>query len=90
MRYEWNEAKAAHNLRKHGISFAEAQTVFDDPLFMDFYDPEHSRGEHRYIILGESAAGTLLMVSYTERADAIRLISTRKATPKERRAYERR
>lgn len=54
MTFEWDEAKAAANLAKHGVSFDEAKTVFDDPLFVDFYDPEHSVDEHRYITIGES------------------------------------
>ena len=88
MNFEWDEEKARANLEKHGVSFEEAQTVFDDPLFVDFYDPEHSYEEHRYIILGESRQGRLLLVSYTERGGVIRLISSREATPAERRDYE--
>lgn len=88
MSFEWDEDKAATNVEKHGVSFEEAQTVFDDPLFVDFYDLEHSHEEHRYIILGASNQGRLLMVSYTERGDNVRLISSREATPAERRAYE--
>ena len=88
MAYEWDENKAATNLSKHGVSFEEAKTVFDDPLYVDFYDPDHSHGEHRFILLGQSAQGRLLFVSYMERNDSIRLISSREATPSERRAYE--
>lgn len=88
MNFEWDEKKAAANLSKHGISFEEAQTVFDDPLYVDFHDPDHSFDEQRYIIIGQSARGRLLMVSYTERADAVRLISSRELTPAEREAYE--
>jgi uncharacterized DUF497 family protein len=83
MSFEWDEDKAAANMEKHGVSFEEAQTVFDD-----FYDLEHSHEEPRYIILGASNRGRLLMVSYTERGDNVRLISSREATPAERRAYE--
>jgi len=54
MEFEWDEIKAAANLSRHGVSFAEAQTVFDDPLYVDFYDPDHSYEEHRYIIIGQS------------------------------------
>jgi uncharacterized DUF497 family protein len=88
MTFEWDEEKARANLEKHGVSFDEAQTVFDDPLYIDFYDPEHSYEEHRYIILGESRQGRLLLVSYTERGGVTRLISSRETTPAERRDYE--
>lgn len=75
-------------ISKHGISFDEAKTVFSDPLYVDFYDPDHSDEEHRYIIIGESQQGRLLVVSYTERDDIIRIISSRDVTPSEREAYE--
>ena len=88
MRFEWDEDKAASNLAKHGVSFDEAKTVFEDPLFLDYYDPDHSNDEHRFIIVGQSWEGRLLMVSYTERADAVRLISSRATTSEERRFYE--
>lgn len=73
---------------KHGVSFEEAKTVFDDPLYIDFYDPDHSENEVRYLIVGASDQGRLLIVSYTERGDSIRLISTREVTRGEREAYE--
>ncbi|MBB1126235.1 BrnT family toxin [Thiospirillum jenense] len=88
MVYEWDENKAAMNLSKHNVSFEEAKTVFDDPLYVDFYDPDHSCEEHRFILLGQSAQGRLLFISYMERSHSIRLISAREATPSERRAYE--
>ncbi|WP_431064111.1 BrnT family toxin [Methylotuvimicrobium sp.] len=88
MEYEWDENKTAANLSKHGVSFAEAKTVFDDPLYVDFYDPDHSYVEHRFILLGESVQGRLLFVSYMERNNIIRLISAREATTSERKAYE--
>ncbi len=88
MNFEWDEEKAEANLGKHGVSFDEARTVFDDPLYVDFYDPDHSYEEHRYIIIGHSRQGRLLLVSYTERGDVLRLISSREATPAERRTYE--
>ena len=73
----------------HGVSFEEAKTVFDAPLYVDFYDPDHSFGEHRFILLGKSAQGRLLFVSYNmERNNGIRLISAREATLSERKAYE--
>lgn len=84
----WDEEKARVDLEKHGVSFDEAETVFDDPLYVDFYDPDHSYDEHRYIIIGESNRGRLLLVSYAERGGALRLISSREATPAERKVYE--
>lgn len=88
MEFEWDDKKAAANLSKHGVSFDEAMTVFYDPLYVDFYDPDHAYDEHRYIIIGESAWGCLLIVSYTERGNAVRLISAREVTAEERREYE--
>ena len=88
MNFEWDEEKAEVNLGKHGVSFEEAQTVFDDPLYVDFYDPDHSSEEHRYIIIGQSRPGRLLLVSYTERGGITRLIGSRGVTPAERKAYE--
>lgn len=88
MRFEWNENKALSNLSKHGVSFEEAKTVFDDPFYVDFYDPDHSEDEERYLIVGESSRGRLLIVSYTERGNSIRLISAREVTRTEREAYE--
>lgn len=88
MKFDWDKNKAAVNLSKHGVSFDEAETVFDDPLYVDFYDPDHSYDEHRFLIIGESAQGRLLIVSYTERGDILRLISAREVTPAERREYE--
>ncbi len=79
MGFEWNRDKAKANLSKHDVSFDEAKTVFDDPLFVDFYDPDHSDDEERYIIVGQSQKNRLLIVSYTERKDKIRLISAREA-----------
>ena len=88
MEFEWDEEKAAANLADHKVSFDEAKTVFDDPLYVDFYDPDHSYAEHRYLIVGESRQGRLLIVSYTERGDTVRLISAREVTSAERKAYE--
>lgn len=88
MQYEWDENKAATNLTKHSISFDEAKTVFDDPLYVDFYDPDHSYDENRYILIGESCRKRLLFVAYAERGHSIRLISAREATSAERRDYE--
>ena len=88
MEFKWDEKKAAANLADHGVSFDEAKTVFDDPLYVDFYDPDHSYDEHRYVIMGESRQGRLLIVSFTEREESVRLISSREVTLSERKAYE--
>jgi uncharacterized DUF497 family protein len=88
MEYDWDKRKAARNLSKHGVAFEEAVTVFDDPLFVIFEDPDHSGRENRYIIVGESNRQRLLVVAYTERLERIRIISARKATPAERKTYE--
>ena len=88
MAWEWDDEKAASNLEKHGVSFEEAATVFDDPLYVDFYDPDHSAEEHRYLIVGMSLKGRLLIVSYTERPESGRLISAREVTAAERKVYE--
>lgn len=88
MDFEWDDEKAARNLDKHGVSFPEAATVFDDPLYVDLYDPDHSTEEHRYLIVGTSKDGRLLIVSFTERNDVARVISARELTPAERKAYE--
>ena len=85
---EWDGEKAAGNLEKHGISFVDAATVFDDPLYVDFYDPDHSSDEHRYLVIGVSQEGRLLIVSYTDRNGVVRLISAREVTSAERKAYE--
>ena len=90
MEFEWNLDKAVLNLSKHNISFQEATTVFDDSLSTTFPDPAHSIGENRYIIIGMSKLGQLLVVSHTDREDRIRIISARKATRQERIFYEER
>ncbi|MEH2390880.1 MAG: BrnT family toxin [Nostoc sp.] len=88
MKFEWNENKAAINILKHQVSFEKAKTVFDDPLYVDFYDPDHSDDEERYLIIEESSRGRLLIMSYTERGNSIRLISAREVTRSEREAYK--
>lgn len=88
MRFEWDSAKAAKNLRKHGISLEEASSVFHDPLAVTGADPDHSAGEERFVTFGMSSSGQLLVVSHTERGEAIRIISARHATPSERNIYE--
>lgn len=86
--FEWNPEKAATNLRKHGVSFAEATTVFGDPLAMNMPDPDHSLNEERFILLGLSHRLRLLVVAYVEKGMRTRLISAREATRQERRQYE--
>lgn len=88
LRFEWDPEKARCNQRKHGVSFEEALTVFGDLLAADIPDQDHSKHEHRFVIMGLSEAHRILVVSYTERADAIRLISARIAEPAERKEYE--
>jgi uncharacterized DUF497 family protein len=86
--FEWDEEKAQANVHKHGVSFEEAKTVFNDPLAMTISDPDHSCQEDRYIDLGLSVRGRILMVWYTERRGNIRIIGSRKATRGQRRWYE--
>jgi uncharacterized protein len=87
--FEWNEEKAQINLSKHGISFTEATTVFEDPNCLLMDDPQHSTLERRFLILGYSTVNRLLLVVHCDRGSNIRLISARSATPSERRNYER-
>ena len=86
--FEWDEKKADENLRKHGVSFEEAKAVFNDPFSVTIYDPDHSSDEQRYVDIGLSLKGRLIVVSYCERGETIRLISSRKATREEQRYYE--
>jgi hypothetical protein len=88
MDFEWDPDKAASNLTKHGVAFAEAATVFGDPLAITYYDPDHSDEEERFLTFGESSEGRLLVVSHTDREDRIRIISARMATGRERKIYE--
>lgn len=88
MEFEWDIDKATSNIEKHGVSFAEAMTIFGDPLEAAIPDPDHSEEEFRFVSVGRSAQGRLLVVAYTEREARIRLISAREAAPKERRNYE--
>jgi len=85
--FEWDDRKARANQRKHGVSFEEASTCFYDPFGLDFYDEDHSEEEERFILLARSNLGRVLVVVYTERGENIRLISARKATPKEEEFY---
>jgi uncharacterized DUF497 family protein len=86
--FEWDENKARQNLKKHGVSFEEASTVFGDPLSSTIPDPLHSDEEDRFVILGESHCRRLLVVVFAERGDHIRIISARRASRRERREYE--
>ena len=86
--FEWDESKAQENEEKHGVSFEEAKTVFNDPFSITIYDPDHSEDEDRYLDMGSSVNGRVLVVSYTERKNSIRIISSREATRREQRNYE--
>ena len=86
--FEWDDAKAEINLRKHKISFDEGTTIFDDPLVATILDQSHSGVEQRFIAIGISVDGNLLVISYAEREERFRLISCRKATKAERNNYE--
>jgi hypothetical protein len=88
VRFEWDPRKAARNRAKHGVSFEEASSVFGDPLGWIVEDPRHSVGERRQVLLGSSERRRLLAVMFTEREEAIRVISARKATRQERKNYE--
>lgn len=88
LQFSWDEQKEKANIRKHGVSFGEAATVFADPLSLSIPDPIHSVGESRYIILGKSNQNLLLVVVHTDKRGHIRIISARKATKKERKQYE--
>jgi uncharacterized DUF497 family protein len=88
MRFEWDETKARRNLREHGVSFEEAASVFGDPLALEIRDPQHSQLEERYIAMGYSLLGRLLVVVHSEEAETLRIISARRATRTEREAYE--
>ena len=87
LRFEWDSAKAISNREKHGVSFDEATTVFSDPLSVTISDPDHSLGEERWVDIGRSLSGRLLVVTYVERIDRIRIISARKASPREARNH---
>jgi len=91
MRFEWDADKAARNQQRHGISFPEAATAFGDPLSLTVDDPDHSVDERRFILIGQTHAGRLIVVAHTARGDDdenIRIISARLPTGREQRAYE--
>ena len=86
--FEWDPAKAGQNRRKHRVSFQEAATVFGDPLAITYPDPDHSVSEQRFITVGMSGAGRVLMLAHLDRNENIRIISARKTTRRERKHYE--
>ena len=88
MEFEWDPEKARLNHQKHGISFHEAATVLGDPLGTTFPDPDHSVGERRYVTIGTSEAGRLIVVAHVDRSRRVRIISARRVTRHERRFYE--
>ena len=88
LEFEWEPDKAARNLRKHTVSFQEAATVFGDETGATVYDPDHSEAEDRFLTIGYSNRGRLLIVSHTDRGNRIRIISARPLNPSERRQYE--
>ncbi|MDG4596691.1 MAG: BrnT family toxin [Candidatus Contendobacter sp.] len=88
MEFEWDKRKAASNLKKHGVSFGEAASVFGDPLALTFDDPDHSIGERRLLTFGATRTGKLVIVSHTERERSMRIISVRIMQKHEREIYE--
>jgi uncharacterized DUF497 family protein len=88
MDFEWDDVKSESNERKHGVPFTEAMTVFGDPLSVTGYDPRHADDEARFLTMGTSVDGRLLVVSHTDRCDTVRIISARLATRRERKDYE--
>jgi len=88
MKFCWNLAKAAGNLRKHGVTFAEASTAFGDPLSMTIDDPDHSHGERRFILLGQTTMGRLVVIAHSVEGELVRVISARLAERHERKTYE--
>jgi uncharacterized DUF497 family protein len=86
--FEWDNRKAAKNLKKHGVSFQEAASVFGDPLAMTFEDPDHSIDEHRLLTFGTTRNGKMVTLSHTERDGSMRIISTRLMQKHEREIYE--
>jgi uncharacterized protein len=86
--FEWDPAKARQNRRKHRVSFQEAATVFGDPLAVTYPDPDHSTSEHRFITVGMSSAGQVLIVAHVDRNEHVRIISARKTTKRERQHHE--
>jgi uncharacterized DUF497 family protein len=88
MRFEWDPEKARRNVAKHGVAFEEAATAFGDPLSLTILDPDHSVDEDRFILLGQTYTGRLVVIMHTDRGENIRIISARLATRRERKSYE--
>ena len=88
LRFSWDPQKAAANLRKHGVAFPDAATAFGDPLSVTIPDPDHSANEARFLLVGMTAGGQLVVIAHSERGNDIRLISAREATRRERETYE--
>jgi uncharacterized DUF497 family protein len=88
LKFEWDPKKATSNLRKHGVSFEEAASVFSDLLATVYEDPDHSAREERYLTIGTSRQGRLLHISFADRGERIRIINARRVTRKERKLYE--
>lgn len=88
MQFEWDPAKDRQNQAKHGVSFGEAETVFGDPLASTIADPDHSRGEFRFLTTGLSDQNRVIIVAHTDRDDRIRIINARTVTVAERHVYE--
>ncbi|MFL5410605.1 MAG: BrnT family toxin [Myxococcales bacterium] len=88
MRFEWDPNKAKRNRAKHGVSFEDAATAFGDPLSLTIFDPDHSEHEDRFILVGSTSGGRLVVVAHTERGGVVRIVSARVATKQERRTYE--
>lgn len=88
VRFEWDEAKAAANVQKHGVAFEEAATALRDPLAASGYDPDHAADEDRFVTFGVSADGRLLVVAHAEHGEVVRIISARRASRPERTIYE--
>jgi uncharacterized protein len=88
LKFEWDAPKSIANVRKHGVSFEEAATVFGDPLALTFADPDHSISEARFVTIGQLHQDLLLIVAHIERGQMIRIISARRATRQERTIYE--
>ena len=88
MDFEWDESKADANKTKHGVTFWEATEAFSDELSSFVVDPDYSTGEERFLLFGQTKNRKYLVVSFTERAEVVRIISARRMTPSERRAYE--
>ncbi len=88
LNFEWDLDKEAKNISKHDVDFDEAGSVFNDPMFITFLDEEHSIDEERYLTIGLSNKGRLLLVAHAERNDRIRIISARKATKNEEKFYQ--